>query len=419
VEAGSPARLWETRDALKKAVLMWIVTALAPGAVAADARTGKPASPKDARTAFVLDVVRTAVALPQPDPQDRLRVLHSAVGVVGPISANIARTLSREGVQLESELIRSGQKPAVSMFSAGHVPCTAAANFVQSLPATAVAEGEEALISAVTLCPKAALENARGKLDEALGQDILAARALLAAMDATGPKMAWSQSAFVRMFSALPKDAAKAQSEAPNFAAMYSEMAPQVDLEAARAAGLRMLEWLGRVPEGGPRNLAISIMKGAMEQLLGAEKLEEALRSNVVAQGVVRNAGEAGEIEHPEEENVSVLEAMDKTGSDQTDSLQALPASRRAREAAAHGFASGTAGNRNQAEHYFDIAFSALNDYWRDRATNTNAAAVVEEVSEAAAQVDAPAALSRAQRLADPTAQAIGMLAVARVVAGQ
>jgi len=44
---------------------------------------------------------------------------------------------------------------------------------------------------------------------------------------------------------------------------------------------------------------------------------------------------------------------------------------------------------------------------------------VVEEVGEAAANVDAVNALQRAQRLQDPAAQAIAMLAVARVVAAR
>jgi hypothetical protein len=42
----------------------------------------------------------------------------------------------------------------------------------------------------------------------------------------------------------------------------------------------------------------------------------------------------------------------------------------------------------------------------------------VEEVGEAAAQVDSLNALERAQKLRDSSAQAIAMLAVARVVAG-
>jgi len=43
---------------------------------------------------------------------------------------------------------------------------------------------------------------------------------------------------------------------------------------------------------------------------------------------------------------------------------------------------------------------------------------VVQEVSEAAAQIDSVNALTRAQKLRDSSAQAIAMLAVARVVAG-
>jgi hypothetical protein len=90
----------------------------------------------------------------------------------------------------------------------------------------------------------------------------------------------------------------------------------------------------------------------------------------------------------------------------------------RAREAAASGFADGTSGKRKLADRYFDIAFSAADEVWANRAKNANAPAVIEEISEAAAHVNAVDALQRAQKLQDPTAQAIGMLAVARVVAG-
>jgi hypothetical protein len=105
--------------------------------------------------------------------------------------------------------------------------------------------------------------------------------------------------------------------------------------------------------------------------------------------------------------------------SDRTDELQAMSPSLRAREAAASGFASGTSGDRKMADHYFDIAFSSLEQVWTNRATlKTSAPAVVEEVSDAAAQVDAVAALQRSQRLSDPSAEAISMLAVARAVVG-
>jgi hypothetical protein len=61
------------------------------------------------------------------------------------------------------------------------------------------------------------------------------------------------------------------------------------------------------------------------------------------------------------------------------------------------------------------VAFSAINEVWAKHG-ETNVAAVVEEVSEAAAHVDPIAALKRAQALQDSPAQAIGMIAVARVV---
>jgi hypothetical protein len=121
----------------------------------------------------------------------------------------------------------------------------------------------------------------------------------------------------------------------------------------------------------------------------------------------------------PEDDSVSVLQAMGNN-SDRTQELNSLPPARRAREAAASGFASGTSGDRRMADHYFDIAFSSLDEVWSDRASiKASAPDVVQEVSEAAAQVDPVAALQRSERLQDPSAEAISMLAVARVVVGQ
>jgi len=99
--------------------------------------------------------------------------------------------------------------------------------------------------------------------------------------------------------------------------------------------------------------------------------------------------------------------------------LAKLPESLKARQAAADGFAAGNAGDRALSQRYFDTAFAALNEVWAHRTPEKNVAAVVEEVSEAAANLNPVEALQRAQRLQDPTAQAIGMLAVARVVVGQ
>src|ERR1041384_3387061 len=91
------------------------------------AQTAKPTPPprasvqQSARVSkqkqFVLDVVRSAVALPQPDPQDRLRVLDSAAGVVLPFAPAMARDFIREGARLEAEIVRNGEKPAVSILS--------------------------------------------------------------------------------------------------------------------------------------------------------------------------------------------------------------------------------------------------------------------------------------------------------------
>ena len=100
----------------------------------------------------------------------------------------------------------------------------------------------------------------------------------------------------------------------------------------------------------------------------------------------------------------------------QTDSLQQLGASQRARQAAAYGFSAGKQGDRASAERYFDVAFSAASDAWDHRFPGQDGTALIEEVSSAAAHIDPVAALGRAQRLPEPSAQAISMLAVAQVV---
>jgi hypothetical protein len=233
-----------------------------------------------------------------------------------------------------------------------------------------------------------------------------------------GSKTSWAEEHFVKLFSALPADAEGFRREAPNFAAMYDRMSADVSRDAAQSTGLKLLAWLGKMKEGGARNLAINIVTGAMRRALGEKAYEEALSTDVMAQQVARSAGQAGDAERPVEEQVSVLAAMDVKGTDRIPQLQKLPPSQRAREAAASGFATGTSGNLKQATRYFDLAFSSLEDVWSAR-DKSDATAVIEEVSEAAAQVDPVDALKRAQRLQDPSASAIGMIAVARVVAAR
>jgi hypothetical protein len=367
---------------------------------------------------FVLDVVQTAVALPQSDQQDRLRVLAAAANIVAPLKPALARQFAREGMRIEQDLISTGVKPEVSILEAGQIDCAASQSFVENVPVNQVAAAEQSLIGAETSCPREALEPVRSKLENAMAQGVVAPRALLATIEQVGARSAWAQEYFVKLFSSLPSDAEESRTEAPNFAAMYDRMAPEVSKDAAQDSGVKMLLWLGKLKEGGARNLAVNIVTGAMKQVLGEKAYNEALASDVMAQQVAKTAGQPGDAERPEEESVSVLQAMDDKGADRIPELQKMPVSLRAREAAASGFASGTSGDRKDANRYFDLAFSTLEDVWSDR-SKIDAPAVIEEVSEAAAQVDPVDALKRAQRLQDPSASAIGMIAVARVVAGQ
>jgi hypothetical protein len=365
---------------------------------------------------FVVDTVKMAVALPQPDPQDRLRVVSNAALVVSPIDKRMAKNLWREGVRIESELIRVGQKPAVSVLANGQADCAAALNFVENLPEQSALEAEQSLIGAVTSCPKQTLEPVSRKLDVAIDKGVIPSRALMAVIEAQGAKTQWSQLHYEKMFNSLP-DPQQYAAEAENFAAMYARMAPEVSKDSASKTGLQMLVWLGKVKDSPTRTLSIQITTGAMQEALGKQGYEEALQHDVVASATVQNAGEPREIERPVEETVSVLEAMGNNGSDQSESLGKLPATQRARQAAAHGFAAGTSGHKEQAAKYFDIAFAAADEAWDARTPKVDVASLVQEVGEAAAQVNSINALVRAQAMRDSSAQAIAMLAVARVVA--
>ena len=396
-----------------------VAWAQAPPAHAATRSNAPHLPPKvsQVKKTFVLDVVKNAVALPQPDQQDRLRVLHSAANVISPFDWRLARQFSREGTRIEAELIAAGQKPAVSMFTAGQVDCTTAGHFVEQIPAQAVAPAEESLIAAVSSCSKTALEPTRSKLEAAMGLHVLAPRALMAVIDRVGAASGWAQAQFRNLFSSLP-DGKDVVREAPNYAAMFAQLAKQVGSETARDSGLKLLEWLGKLPDNGDRTIALNVTTAALQEALGQDKYQEALSSDLMARQAANAAGGEGQITTPEEESVSVLRAMQQQGTDRSDELREIKPSLRAREAAASGFAAGTSGDRKQAGRYFDMAFSAADQVWSERANNARAAEVVEEVSQAAAQVDPVDALTRAQRMQDPSSQALGMLAVARVVAG-
>ncbi len=412
----------------------------APPKLASNKPTPPPAQPAQLtpEQKFVVDTVKMAVALPQSDQQDRLRVLSTAADVISPIDKKMAKSFWSQGVGIESELVRLGQTPAVSMMANGQGDCLAVQSFVENLPDNAALRAEQALIGAVTTCPKQALDPVSRKLDAALSKNVVAPRALMATMQAQGEKSAWSQDRFAKMFASLPDPNKDNAAEAENFAAMYTQMAPQVNKDVATTAGLQLLHWLGKLQDSPLRGLAIRITNDAMQQALGDEAYQKAMQSDVVAFTTVQNAGPEREIERPQEDNPSVLAAMDNQGSDQTERLRSLPPTTRAREAAADGFAAGTSGNKQQAGKYFDVAFSAADEVWDARTeqtaaasnaqpadataktnvvSKTDAASIVQEISEAAAQVDSVNALTRAQKLRDSSAQAISMLAVARVVA--
>src|SRR3954467_11784106 len=76
-------------------------------APAAKAAPGKPVSSaaqkQQARKQFVLNVVKSAVALPQPDPQDRLRVLNSAASLAATVQPETAKSLAKEGARIEAD----------------------------------------------------------------------------------------------------------------------------------------------------------------------------------------------------------------------------------------------------------------------------------------------------------------------------
>ena len=397
-----------------------------PAATTKPAAKTPSAQPKSKTTAtrtytpkqkFALDVVHSAVAIPQPDPQDRLRVLTTAANVVYPLEPKFAKQLSTEGLRIEQDLIRQGQTPTASMLEVGGIDCKSVESLVENIPAEKVTAAEQTLIGAISHC-SSTIPTVQRLETQAMESNNVAPRLVLSLMEAVGPKNPWSQDQFERLFKSLPSDAKAVANEAPNFAAMYARMAPEMSADIAKSSGLRLLTWLGKLDPEGPRNLAVNITTGTMKEVL-KDNYDKALEADVMARQVAQTAGQAGEVDTPPEENVSVLGAMGSAGQDRSAELNDMEPSQRAREAAASGFANGTGHDKKLASRYFDIAYSSLNEVWNNRSQSADAANIVQEVSEAAAQVDPVNALQRSRNLEDPTAQAIGMIAVARVVSSE
>ncbi len=400
---------------------MWTTaqTAVPPHPTASTRRAGAERATNGdayaARKKFVIDVIRSAVALPQTDPQDRLRVLIAAARLAQSVSPPLARELGQEGEQVESQLITSGQLPSVSVLESGLVDCKTAVTFIDALPVEAIGRAEAGLSGIASSCGKQSLPVLERKLEDALRRGAIAPRAMLAVMEASGLKSVWSQQQFSALFSSLP-DAQRSAADAPMLAAIYERLASAVDRDTAAHAGVNFLEWLGKMDAGPERMQAVTVATEAMKKALGEERYNEALRSNVMAAQVAQAAGQPFEISPPHAERTVAV--MKPAGSDQerSDTLQQLGPGQRARQAAAYGFAASQSGDATSAEHYFDLAFSAAGELWDNRIPGQDAAGVLEEVSGAAAQVDPVAALGRAEKLQDPAAQAISMLAVAQVV---
>jgi hypothetical protein len=366
---------------------------------------------------FVIDVVNSAVALPQSDQQDRLRVLSSAVEVISPIAPKTAAELSKEGIRIESELIVLGEKPAVSLFSSGAVDCKTATEFAQRIYPQHVEAAEQSLLGVLTKCPRQAGEVVRTRADAALAQGIVAPRLLMALIEKEPQNSSWSQRVFKDTFSSLPDKAGGENPSASEIATMFASTATKVDKDTVRDSGLKLFDWLGKQEDSGDKNLAINITASAMKEALGEEAYNRSLERDATAQSVARNEGAQGESSREEEESVSVSQSMATIagGGDQREELKNMAPSLRARQAAAYGFAKGTSGDKAGAGSYFDVAFAAADEAWADRG-DKNLAPMIQEVSEAAAQVDPMDALRRAQGLQDASAKAIGMIAVARVV---
>ena len=275
----------------------------------------------DKQKQFVIDVVRTATALPVADQQDRLRVLYSASDVIFPIRPAMAVSFSREGLRIEQELIQQGKTPAVSMLDSGGVDCNSVKILVENVPAANVDSAEQTLVGAVSKCDST-VATVRQLLDAGFEKGRVAPRATLAVMERVGVKAPWSQQAFERLFASLPGDANSFRQQAADFATTFTRMATEVDKAAAGQAGLRLLAWLGKMEASADRNLAVNAATGSLKELLGDKGFGDLLASDVMARQVAQTAGQPGQMTHPQEESASVLAAISRRGSDRTDELQ-------------------------------------------------------------------------------------------------
>lgn len=369
------------------------------------------------RSKFAANVLQSAVALPQNDTQDRLRVLVSAARLANSLgNVQLKKSLAREGIDLESRLISSGQQPPVSMVETGIVDCNAVSGLAEAVRPEALASADRTISAAVSACPKQTLETVERKLSDAIQHGGVPPLALLSAMQAAGPKSNWTMQTFDAAFSSLPdpKDSSSVK-EAPMYANVYERFAAKVDAASARSAGSKLLAWIGKMDTSPERIQAATTATTSIKQVLGEKGLQDVREADPIADQAAQLAGQPLQMPAPDEEKQVQVGSLD-TKEDHAGDLENEPAPRRAREAAAYGYAAGSAGDQQMAARYFDVAFNALNDVWSDRLPGLNVAGLVDEVSQAAASVDPVEALKRAQRLQNSSTQALSMIAIANTV---
>src|SRR3954465_8429765 len=194
----------------------------------------KPATPQQTQSnKFVREVVAAAVAIPQADPQDRLRVLNAAVMLTARTDAKSAAKLADEAVQIESRLIAAGETPVASVVASGYASCASVTEFVQGIYPGVVSAAEQSLIGAIGKCPKQTLELVRNRVEAAAQQGVFAPRLMMALMNKLGKSSAWSQAKFTEVMGSLPNTEAPSSKEAaPNFASLFAYMATDVEKDA-------------------------------------------------------------------------------------------------------------------------------------------------------------------------------------------
>jgi hypothetical protein len=240
----------------------------------------------------------------------------------------------------------------------------------------------------------------------------------MAVMLARGVDSQWTQAHVEKAFASLP-DPKEGTALAEDYGALYSSVAGALDKTLARKTGLQLLSWIARVDDSPGKSRAIRTIGAGMQKSLGDQEYRQALESDAVANVLVHRAEADQKPQASSKPGVSVLAALTNSDKDQADRLRKLPPVQRAREAAAQGFASAQSRDKQRADQYFDMAFSAVDEAWETRAEHADIDAMVQEVGEAAAQSGPLEAFERSQKLRDSSAQAIAMLAVARVVASK